>query len=491
MLSVVNDWQLGVLFLALYLAFVFPAMPAVGDAADYAASIRQDDFGVRTVHIGYNIFVLPFIWVGRSLGQSTTTILNVVAAFCMAGSIVVLHQLYLLLGARRLTSALACIVFGTTGIIWYHAEFGEVQALLIFLVIASIYLFLRGCSVAAGSLFAFTLLVSQAAIPTAVCFPAVALWKRSWKNFIKFSVTSSLVFVVSVAPIAQDYFFGPRGVIPSMGYYPSGSLLVTVAYFFYRLLENHTIWTACFVVGLVVSYKEMQHVFLATVVLWASHVWLNMRLSHVEYGFGWMPFYVISSLLIAMGYEWVYKKYLSRLEWGEVVLPLCIIVSATLSCTLYVWPKRMDAVFLQNVVRDVRKIIGNATVIATPHVGFVYVYETDPAVADVWTSSWKPLPENAASWETEMAKEHPLRLLLYRQHTHLFRRVIVDGPGGLILSESKRDQYREEGAVISEAEVRASLPSDFCLRDIASWANARLYEISSTDSCQSLSRLAP
>jgi hypothetical protein len=328
-------------------------------------------------------------------------------------------------------------------------------------------------------------------MPTAVCFPLIALWKRSWKGFIKFGVSSIFVFVFGVAPIAQDYFFGPRGVIPSMDYYPSGSLLVTVAYFIYRVLENHTIWTACLVVGLVVSYKEMQHVFVGAVVLWASHVWLNMRLSHVEYGFGWMPFYVISSLLVAMGYEWIHNKYFSRSRWGEITLPLCIIVSSTLSCTLYVWPKRMDAVFLQNVVRDVRKIVGDATVIATPHVGFVYVYETDPAVSDVWASSWKPLPNIAASWETQMAREHPTLLLLYRQHTHLFRRLIVDGPGRLILSESKRYQYREEGAVISEAEVRESLPRDFCLRVIASWANAHLYEISSHDSCQPLSKLAP
>ena len=488
-LSAINHKQLGLLFLALYLVLLFPAMPVVGDAADYASSIRQGDFGTRTIHIGYNIVAFPFMVVGSWLGQSATTILNMLAAFCMAGSIAVLHQLYCSLGCARSTAALACIVFGTTGIIWYHAEFGEVQALLILLIVTSIYLFIRGQAILAGGLFGFTLLVSQAAVPTIVCFPLIAFWKRSREDFMKFGVASSLVFVVGVAPIAEDYFFGPRGVIPSMEYYPSGSLLVTIAYFVYRLVENHTIWTVWFVVGLVVSYKEMPHILVGTVVLWCSHVWLNLRLSHIEYGFAWMPFFIMSSLVIAIGAEWTYKQNFRRSKIVEVVVLLCIVLSATFSCILYVLPKRIDAISLQNVVKDTKTLLGSGTVLATPHVGFVYVYETDPAVADVWKSSWKPLPSDVSSWEKLMLGDQPIFVLLYRHHTHILRRLVVDGfIGPLFLSNAKRAQYREEGAVISEAELQASLPKNFCFIVSASWQQAELLEILANESCDGQSK---
>lgn len=466
------------MFLALYLALVFPAMPAVGDAADYAASIRHGDFGIRTIHIGYNLIVFPFVFVGGWFGQSTTAILNTLAVFCMAGAIAILHRFYISIGCERSISALACIVFGTSGIIWYHAEFGEVQALLILLIVTCLYWFVTGRSIVAGILFGFTLLVSQAAAPTVVCFPLIAFWRRSWEAIIKFGLSSSLSFVLGVAPVAQDYFWGPRGVIPSMEYYPSGSLLITAAYFIYRLIESHTVWTVFLVIGMIVSYRQLPHIFVGVVALWGTHAWLNLRLSHVEYGFAWMPFFILSSLVIAMGATWAYDRHLVQRKWTEVSLPLCVILGAALSCVLYVMPKRLDAISLQGIVRDVRAVIGNETLLATPHIGFVYVYETDHSAVDVWQSSWKPLPEDAASWDALMSDGRQVFLLLYKPQTHVFRRLIVDGPiGVLLLSEAKRDRYREEGAVVSKEEIRESLPNYLSLSKIASWTKADLFEI--------------
>lgn len=73
-LEALGPRALGLSFLMLYLCMTFPAMPTVGDAADYAASIRHSDFGTRTVHIGYNIFSYPVVQLGTQLGLSTTVI---------------------------------------------------------------------------------------------------------------------------------------------------------------------------------------------------------------------------------------------------------------------------------------------------------------------------------------------------------------------------------------------------------------------------------
>ncbi|MDQ3230775.1 MAG: hypothetical protein M3Q07_03060 [Pseudobdellovibrionaceae bacterium] len=485
--ATVDDRQLAILFLAIYWAMVFPAMPVVGDAADYAASIRQGDFHTRTIHIGYNILVFPFVTVGSVLGLSSTISLNLLAGVCMAGSVAILHRLYLAIGCGRSTSTLACIVFGTAGIIWYHAEFGEVQALLTLLIVSCLYLAIQGHAVAAGCLFGFSLLVSQAAVPTAVCFPLIAYWKKSWEQFIKFGIFSGLAFLAGVAPIAQDYFWGSRGVVPSLTYYPSGSLFVSIVYFVYRIVENHTIWTVWFVVGLFVLYRQMPHILIVAGALWCSHLWLNLKLSHIEYGFAWMPFFIVSSLIAAIGAE---SMALSRRRTvlAEWTIPLCILVGFTLSSALYVLPKRTDAISLEGIVHEVRKRLGENTVLATPHVGFVYVYETDPAVSDVWQSSWEALPADSASWKRLMSTKLRVFVLLYKHQTHIFRRLVVDGPiARAFLSEAKRNQYREEGAGISESELRESLPMDFCLIVTATWSEAALFEVLINGSCQSSS----
>ena len=57
---------------------------------------------------------------------------------------------------------------------WYHAEFGEVQALLMLCIVSSAHLFTNRCSIAAGALFGFALLVSQAAAPSLIGFPLTA-----------------------------------------------------------------------------------------------------------------------------------------------------------------------------------------------------------------------------------------------------------------------------------------------------------------------------
>ncbi len=460
-------------------------MPAVGDAADYAASIRQGDYSIRTVHIGYNILVSPFMMLGSWFSAKTTTILNLLAAVCMAGAVAILHPLYLLLGCSRSISALACILFGTSGLIWYHAEFGEVQAMLVLLIVICLYLALRGKATWSGCLFGFTLLVSQAAAPSAICFPMIALWRRSWGEFVKFAASSALVFVVGVAPIAQDYFWGPRGVILSMEYYPARSVLVMVTYFLYRLVENHTIWVAWLGMGTVVSYKNLPHIFWGGVVSWSAHAWLNLRLSHIEYGFAWMPFLIVSSLMIAIGVLWAHDHKSVVMKSMGIVLPICIALSTVLSCVLYVLPKRSDAIKLKQVVQDVKAIVRADTVLATPHIGFVYVYETEPEVADVWNASWQPLPNEVNSWQELMQGGRRVFVLLYRHHTHLFRRMIVDGViGQFLLNDKKREQYRDEGAVISEIDVRESLPREFCFLTAASWEQGRLLEVVRSESCR-------
>ena len=83
---------------------------------------------------------------------------------------------------------------------WYHAEFGEVQALLMLCIVSSAHLFTNRCSIAAGALFGFALLFSQAADAN--------IWNALGFALIGGLLTST-VLVLTVTPALYYLFERP------------------------------------------------------------------------------------------------------------------------------------------------------------------------------------------------------------------------------------------------------------------------------------------
>jgi hypothetical protein len=197
--------------------------------------------------------------------------------------------------------------------------------------------------VIAGILFAVSLLTSPAAVPTLLCFVFLGYWRGSWPMLSRFLLACGLAFLIGVAPVAQDYFFGPRGLFASMGHHPSRSVLKMVLTFGYRLVENQTVWAILLLSGTVVALRNLRHLVGFALVLWIAHAPMNLRLGHIEYGFGWMPVYVATSLLAAIGADQLTRRLFSSPRRRWLALAALVVLGGVLSYQLYVFPKRDDA----------------------------------------------------------------------------------------------------------------------------------------------------
>jgi hypothetical protein len=478
LLSLMDHRVCGIVVFCLYGFFLFPAMPSVGDAADYGALIRQGEFSIRTVHIGYYLFAYPFVMLGHTLGLSTTLSLNLLSATCMALAVAFSNLFYMSLGCHRSVCNLAALIFGTSGIIWYHAEFGELQALLVLQIVVSLYAFLKERPILSAGVYAFALLTSQAAAPIGLCFLLFAYWKKSWQLLVKFSVACSLMFAIGVAPIAGDYFFGPRGLFPSMGYYQTGPVSKMLLYFAYRLLENHTVWLAPLAVGVVSSLKEAKPIVVLTLVMWIPHAWVNLKLGHIEYGFAWMPLFLMTSLMASLGAHVIWRRF-SRSMWvGLCSIGALFALGALLTYFLYLAPKNNDAVEMTALIRATADETKRGEVVASPYVGFVYVYETAPETADVWKSNWITWPQASSGWETIMQSSRPVFLLVSKPHTHVFRRWLFGNAFVISLIGSERSQqFLMEGDSAVVEEAIQYFPSGFILNLVAEHGSARLYRV--------------
>ncbi|HUT73655.1 MAG TPA: glycosyltransferase family 87 protein [Armatimonadota bacterium] len=452
-----------------YAVFVFPALPPVGDAADYAALIRKGEFGVRTVHIGYYVLAYPFAQLAQVVDLPLALCLNVLAALCMVAAVAIAFWIAKLLRLDDGAAACVMLALAFSGIFWYHAEFCELQALLMLMVFLSLALFLARRPVGSGIIFAAAMLTSQAAAPSALCFLYLAYRSRTWRSLALFAASFTFAFGVGVAPIARDYFFGPRGAFPSTQYYPAGSALKMVLYWAYRLAENFTVWLVAMAYGLVLAWRRARQVLAFAAVLWIGHAWVNLRLGHIEYGFAWMPAYLGASMLAGIGAVGVARRLWDNPKARVGVLAVWVVLSAVLSGWLYVWPKRADAEAFRLVAHQVRQRVGNATVIAAPHVGFVYVYETQPEVANVWRGTWVNVPSTAHDWRQLASRHGLLYLLSFRGRPHVFRVWLFNNrlARRYLEPEARKRFTEEEDDIVQQA--RDSLPENMALVRVGAW----------------------
>lgn len=459
-------------FLALYLASVFPAFPPQGDAADYAALVAHGVFNLRTPHIGYYAFAYPFAQLAQFLGIPTVLVLNALAALCMGFAIGISYWIYLELGLGPRASLLAAASLGIAGIFWYHAAFAEVQALLILSLVTAILLYLRSRPVLAGGMFAWSMLVSQAAAPSALVFPVLAMHNRNWRAFWVCALSGTLFLALGVAPLAADYFAGPRGVGPSMAYYPPGPLHKMVLLYLFRVIESHNVLVIPAVIGLVASARRAPWLLALAIALWLGHAWLNLRLGHIEYGFAWMPVFLASAGLCGVGLCWLEARLRSAL--ARRTTSLLLLLALVLSGAYYVFPKRQDAVDLKTIVHAVHQYAAPHPVVMTAHQGFVYTYEVDPGTANVFTGPWRLAPSTPVEWSELVEREPQIYVFEYQPHTHPLRRWIFDNPLSRRWLDDRRRAEMMTELPDSMTESLMTLPPSLVVEELHRWPRAWL-----------------
>lgn len=411
---------LAALMLGLYVLTRFPALPPVGDAADYVQLVAHGIWDRRAAHVGYYVLARPSVLLGQLGGMTPIAVLTLLAAACTAASGFLLHRLLARIGLGRGPAAAAAFVYGTAGLTWYHALFPELQALLLLLILLAYWAMLAERPILSGAAAATGLLVSQAA---AVALPALgALWliRRRRSEAIRCGVAATLVFGIGVAAVVEEYFNGSRGVGPSLGYYQPASISRTLALLALRLLESHTILVLLLPLGLVVAWRRARLLLWWGIAILLPHLWAAARVGHVEYGFVWMPFLLWTSTLIGLGLT----AGGGRVAGRTTAVGLAGAAAAA-AWFAFIQPKRQDANEFARVVDEAAALVGQRRLVAQPHVGFVFMQRTAPGVPDVWRGQWLQPRTTPAEWSRLLGEADTLAVLEYRPDPQPIRAAIV------------------------------------------------------------------
>lgn len=410
----------GILMLGLYVLTRFPALPPVGDAADYVQLVAHGIWDRRAAHVGYYVLARPSVLLGQLGGMTPMAALSLLAATCTAATVFLLHRLLARFGLSRRPAAAAAVVYATAGLTWYHALFPELQALLLFLILLAYWAMLAERPILSGAAAATGLLVSQAA---AVALPALgALWlirgRRS--EALRCVIAAALVFGIGVAAVVGEYFNGSRGVGPSLGYYQPATISRTLALLALRLLESHTILVLLLPIGLGAAWRCSRPLLWWGIALVPPHLWTAARVGHIEYGFVWMPVLLWTSALIGLGLTAGGGRAAGRMTAVGLAG-----AAAAASWFAFIQPKRQDASEFARVVDEAAALVGHRRLVAQPHVGFVFMQRTAPGVPDVWRGQWLRPRTTPAEWSRLLGEADTLAVLEYRPAPQPIREAVV------------------------------------------------------------------
>lgn len=473
-------------FQILYGINVFKCYPLVGDAADYASLVSHGVVTVRTTHIGFYILYYPFYRLPRLAGLDCDWVANGFTSLLAALAVAVL---YLFLreiisgdhGRREMVAVLGACFYGLAGLIWYHAEFAEVQSAMLLVTFLALVAFVRKSYMLSGAILGFAALISQACAPAGLWFVALAFTRRvGLRKFLVFALSFAVVLAAGVLPVFNDFIHGPRGLLPSTEYYHPAPITKTVLTFGYSALESFWLLVPLLILSArpLLREKELFWMALASV---PGFLCLGCRLCHVEYGFVWMPLYALITAVLAIGWESVQRRLPSPGDtW--VTAGLVFIFAATTYFT-YLKPKYDQTREANECLVRIAREVEDGLLVAAPHVGFVYAHRIWPETADVTQAGWSMDARSALEWSLLPESSPCVYVLDYTPPSHFLRRLILDNSlARAHLPEEKRLQFLSEFDAMSD-EVRALDPT-LSPEAVISCGSTRLWSLNCEESDQ-------
>jgi len=436
------------LFQTLYGLLVFPVFPLVGDSADYASLIDHGVFHIRTTHVGFYVAYYPFHVLNKAfIGAGSDLFLNAVTTFfgALGVSLVFLIFMNILGGSereRRRSALYGALLFGLSGIVWYHAEFAETPALMLLGAYVSFYLFLRGRYAAAGVCLGLAALVSQAVAPCAAWFVAAAIVRRvSVGRLARFAALFLATFLLGVLLVYHDFLWGSRGLFSVHGYYSAAPLIKTLFSFAYSLLESY--WPVLFLFLWAIPQIRRQRLLAwITLASLPPLVYVGRRIGHTDYGIVWLPAAFIVAAWLGIAFQSLVGRLPRRREAAVACCAMGIFLAVTLGT--YIGPKRSAWIEGTECLSRVHERAREGCLIADAYVGFAYAHLFWPELAEVWDAPWAVLPDRAERIE-ELAADRPVYLLDYIPPSHFLRGLLLDNPlARKVLPEEKRLQFQEE-----------------------------------------------
>lgn len=443
-------------FQLLYGVNVMRCYPLVGDAADYASLIAHGVFSVRTTHVGFYVLYYPFYCFARLAGIEYDIVANLATSILAATGVAFLY-IFLretISGDTRRRTRLALTgasLYGLSGLIWYHAEFAEVQAAMMLFLFVALVAFVRGRYLLAGVLLGASALVSQACAPAGLWFLVLAFLRRiGLRNFLRFAGSFALTLGACVLPIIHDFLYGPRGLLPSTEYYQQASITKTVLSLGYSLVESFWPLLPALILAMAILRRERELWWIAIVSV-PGFMILGCRLCQVEYGFIWMPVYVIVATMAAIGLEAILVR-LRPLTRSLVTVAVVVSFGATTYFS-YLMPKQREAAHANTCITEIFRLVQEGDYLVTqPHVGFVYAHQRWPDWPDVTTAgNWSMTAQTTLKLVSDPYDVDRIYVLDYVPPSHFLRRILFDNSlAKAWLPHERRQQFLRELEPISE-----------------------------------------
>ncbi len=188
------------------LCSVAPTQLSSADAAVYQQQIERGDLLSRPTHVGYYGLGAAFFRVAGASDRSLNQLSAVAAALTLGLLFWMAYRL-----ARALPAAgAATAVLATHGLFVLNALHAEVYLVESALLLGALHLHLAGAPLRAGLALAAAALVTPSAIFVA---PAFVLVRPRLRDTLWIAATSAIALVVVLAPFAQHYLFGSRGLL--------------------------------------------------------------------------------------------------------------------------------------------------------------------------------------------------------------------------------------------------------------------------------------
>ena len=204
------DWFIAGAVFIVSLVLLLPLAPDAlpgGDAAVYAHQMRQADFGLRTIHLGYYLAGALF---DRLTPLPPDYTINAMSVFFAALGLALLTLISRTVFGHRRPGVISCALLLSNYLFLGHAVLGEIYIVQTAFALLAVLLWLRRRSHVAGAALAAAFLVS----PTAVLVvPGLAVLRPRLGPLVRLLAWPAAAGLLLLICVRQDYLYGPRGVL--------------------------------------------------------------------------------------------------------------------------------------------------------------------------------------------------------------------------------------------------------------------------------------
>lgn len=175
------------------------------DAVVYAEQIREANFSERTTHLAYYIVAYPVSFLPMPLDHA----LNLLNCAFGAGVVLLVALLAEAVTKSRTIALIAATFAASNGIVAYNAIHAEVYISQAFFLLLAMYFWQTRQSALTGCSAATSFLISASSALSAAYFVIV---RPRLKPLLLAGTVAAALTVMALAPVAQNYLFGARGL---------------------------------------------------------------------------------------------------------------------------------------------------------------------------------------------------------------------------------------------------------------------------------------